>query len=197
MQYYLTVESKRLFIAIPISNTPVLSVNYQLLRRRFKPLSIRWMAPEDWHLTLYFLGNTPIEIIPSIANELHQIASHNQCFSLEIGRLGTFAPKNNTQVLWYGVSNSNSLFMLQGFVNDVVMKCGFAATTTFRPHITLARFPKNILSSVEGYLNSSVFDNEYQEVKQFSLYESLLSPQGSVYRILENFRLSHRRSDAC
>jgi len=141
------------------------------------------------------MGNTPIDILPTLSHELHLVAHRHPVFSLELEKLGAFTANKRPQILWCGVSNSNALIALQRDVNEVVAKRGFSMMSSFKPHITLARYTKSLGDVVEDVLNAGVGKFDVQSITHFSLYESELTPQGAVYRILEDYCLLSRVSD--
>jgi len=142
------------------------------------------------------MGNTPIDILLTLSHELHLVAQRHPTFSLELEKLGAFTANKRPQILWCGVSNSNALMALQRDVNEVVAKHGFSMMSSFKPHITLARYAKSLGDVVEDVLNAGSEKFDVQSITHFSLYESELTPQGSVYRILEDYCLLSRVSDA-
>lgn len=183
-----------MFIAIPISEVALLSLCCQQLMSQ-QQQSIRWLAPDNWHLTLFFMGNTPIDILPSLSHELQQVAHRHSIFSLELNKLGAFTSFKRPQILWCGVSNSDALMALQRNVNEVVVEHCFSMMSSFQPHITLARYSKSLVNVVD-----KAFDGGdglgAQLVTHFSLYQSELTPQGAVYTILENYNLWGGMRDA-
>jgi 2'-5' RNA ligase len=142
------------------------------------------------------MGNTPIDILPSLSHELHQVAHRHPIFSLELEKLGAFTSNKRPQILWCGVSESDVLMALQRDVSEVVARRGFSVTSSFKPHITLARYAKSLVNAVDDVLDAGSEKFDLQSITHFSLYESELTPQGSVYRILEDYCLLSRVSDA-
>lgn len=184
-----------MFIAIPISEVELLSLRCQQLMSLPQLQSIRWLAPDNWHLTLFFMGNAPIDILPSLSHELHQVAHRHSIFSLELNKLGAFTSNKRPQILWCGVSNLDALMALQRNVNEVVVEHGFSMMSSFQPHITLARYSKSVVNVVDKVIDDGDGFGA-QLVTHFSLYQSELTPQGSVYTILENYYLRGGMGDA-
>jgi RNA 2',3'-cyclic 3'-phosphodiesterase len=48
----------RLFVGIPLAPAVVEELSAIALRLQAKDDGLRWSAPESWHITLQFLGNT-------------------------------------------------------------------------------------------------------------------------------------------
>lgn len=97
----------------------------------------RWADPEAWHITLAFLGATPPEAVPGIAERLAVDLAGRGGFSLTSGGIGAFPGRSHARVLWYGVQDADrQLAALAGIVRA---STGTDEGAPFRPHVTLAR----------------------------------------------------------
>ena len=88
-----------------------------------------------YHLTLCFLGNTPVEAIPHIGRLMDSVSSAP--FSLTLSSLGSF---KGGSILWAGVQPSPALMNYQAHLAAALRLNGFPLEEgEYRPHITLAR----------------------------------------------------------
>ena len=67
----------RLFIALPLPDQVkvVLQTYQDQLKIHLDNPNIYWTTPEQWHLTLIFLGTTPSENLSSIKQVLERVAN--------------------------------------------------------------------------------------------------------------------------
>jgi 2'-5' RNA ligase len=125
----------RLFIAVPLPAVVIAELSAISLRLRSNGDGLRWSAPESWHITLQFLGNTDEEHYECVVSRLREVRLKPVPVHLE--GLGTF---DRTGVLFVGVTVTPELLLLQRRVTVSTEACGFVPEArAFQPHITLAR----------------------------------------------------------
>src|SRR5690606_39982385 len=66
--------------------------------------AIRWVAPENLHITLRFLGSVPERRLADVAGALAEASRLVGPFLLELGSCGYFPPRGTPRVLWVGVA---------------------------------------------------------------------------------------------
>lgn len=184
---------KRTFIAIKIAlNKENLSF-FSDLKLKFKDSSINWVNAENMHLTLFFLGNTSDNHISAISNELALLLTESKSFSITLKGFGIFKNVLDPRVMWIGIDHSEILKDTKTLVDRVMVNSGFDVDCkVFKPHLTLGRIKnltnKNALIEwVEKYK-----DRFFQDllVNEIIFYESILSPKGPVYKVINTFKLS-------
>ncbi len=125
----------RLFIAIPMAEAvshELASVRAQLERPSD---GLRWSAPESWHITLQFLGNTRADQLACLVAGLRAIVSPLVPVKLE--GLGFF---DRAGIFFAPVLLSPELLALERQVVAATSPCGFLPETRpYHPHLTLAR----------------------------------------------------------
>jgi 2'-5' RNA ligase len=178
----------RLFVGIPLAEAVIGELAAVAARLRRREDGLRWMAPDSWHVTLQFLGNTDPEQYPCLAARLGEVRSPPVPIQLEA--LGCF---DRAGVFFAGVALTAELLSLERRVTAATALCGFAAETRpFHPHITLARAKGQGRGQGLGALKARI---ERQPVftrfvaQEFLLYESHLSPGGARYEVRERFAL--------
>lgn len=132
----------RLFIAIELPRA--LKREFIDLARSFRPREherVRWIEQDAMHLTLKFLGDTPVDRVPDIKNSLEQAASSTGKFSIKIGRTGCFPSFRDPRICWVGLSGElRRLEQLQGRVEGGLVALGFdREDRVFKPHVTIGR----------------------------------------------------------
>lgn len=149
----------------------------------------RWTTSKQWHITLHFIGE--VEDAAAIKNALSTISA--QSFSLKLDGTGTFPPKGKPRVLWVGISKSHLLNTLHQQVGDALKTTGFQPETRpFSPHLTLARFKRDVPSRAEmdNYRDKhGDFSTDEFRIEQFALYESKLERTGAIYTVRAQYDL--------
>jgi RNA 2',3'-cyclic 3'-phosphodiesterase len=177
----------RLFVAIAI--IPEIRDNITDCISRLKPKlpDASWVRPEGLHITLKFLGNVADERSKAIREALRGVQAPS--LTLSVRNIGFFPNPRSPRVLWTGIEAGPELATLAQQVDGALAELGFdREKRVFNPHVTLARF-KNLrgkvaVSSVEEKPSFGTMT-----AKDFHLYESKLSPQGSRYIKLASFEL--------
>lgn len=133
--------SGRLFLAVPLSDTVRAALAERLAGALGgQPLPGRRVAPENWHLTLRFLGDTDAATGRRLVETMREIAL-GPPFAMEFGGLGAFPRALRAQTLWLGVqSGIPELRALAAVVEQAVTAAGFARDDRpFAAHLTLSR----------------------------------------------------------
>ena len=192
----------RTFIAIDVP--PAVLDTITRIQNRFKSLGLHasWVKPGNIHLTLKFLGDTDPDRIPGIQNKLAETLSPFAPFQLSLGSVGVFPDTKNPRVLWVGLKDEeDALKTLQTGIEKALESIGFPREQRpFSPHLTLARIQsskgikspkgKKELKDELDALNLQGIDHHPFEVGDIHLYESQLTPKGSIYTVLANFKLN-------
>jgi 2'-5' RNA ligase len=176
----------RLFIGIPLEPAVAHELSAVSTRLHEKDDGLRWSAPESWHVTLQFLGNSRQEQYSCVAERLRELRSPP--VSVQLESLGFF---DRAGVFFAGLRLSPELAALQQKVLAATARCGFPAEDRpYHPHITLARSKGG-----EGRHAIQRLRNKIQrqpaivamEAREFLLYESFTEASGSRYEVRERF----------
>jgi 2'-5' RNA ligase len=175
----------RLFIGVPIESQRVAQQvktwrEDELLNRN----SLNWVKPENWHVTLYFLGNQPISLISVLSGVIEESFSGVQSFNALVNGIGVFPHERNAKVLWFGFDDLQPLAPAYLRMGELLKQRGFTfSTQSFKPHLTMARIKRlDQRSSFDSFLTSwQLFDFGCVKMDRIVLYESVSSLQGPVY----------------
>lgn len=177
-------SSLRLFIALPLPE-PVLKACQSLqtkLKAHYRELDspIRWSPPENLHLTLHFLGQTPRQQLPELVLLLKKVAANTPVMTLNLLKLNGFPHADQARVLFWDFEQNSELLNLQQSLGQGLTELGFKLEKReFHPHLTLARF-KHVQPVADiPDLNPIRF-----EATHLMLYQSELHPEGSRYQAL-------------
>lgn len=191
-----TVAALRTFIAINVP--PAVLDTIARIQNRFKSLGLHasWVKPGNIHLTLKFLGDTDPDRIPGIQITLTETLASLARFQLSLDSAGVFPDTNNPRVLWLGLKDREGVLeTLQTGIEKALEQIGFPREQRpFSPHVTLARIKspkgKKELKSELDALNRQGITPHPFDVGEIQLYESQLTPKGSIYTVLANFKLN-------
>lgn len=157
---------------------------------------VAWVAPDNLHVTLKFLGQAPAESLEPIADALAGVAGRHPVFDLDVLGLGAFPTLTRARVIWAGLADgAPRLAELAGSVEDVLVPLGFAPEgRPFAAHVTLGRMREprrdDRLAAALSAGASRAFGRF--RVEDLILMRSDLSPRGARYTPLRASRLAAR-----
>lgn len=183
---------KRLFLAIPILPEIKLQKQKEFLINNLKEEMINWVKDENMHLTLKFIGKTPTQKIPEIIEAVNPIISRNP-FPMILEKVGIFGSSYQAKVVWIGIQQNNELLNFQKVLAQQLEKIGYSIDRqNFVPHFTLGRIKKIINKDHFKRVMDDTEKGFIQEfwVDKFLLYESILTTDGPIYKIIKKFELA-------
>ncbi|MBT1073898.1 RNA 2',3'-cyclic phosphodiesterase [Geobacter grbiciae] len=157
---------------------------------------VRWLPPDQLHLTLRFIGEEDDAVAAAIRRGLAEITSPP--FPLSLQGVGCFPSPRRPRVLWVGLSGGAPLQQLQQKVEAAVVAAGILAEERpFSPHITLARLREHREGDVAPFLaRNASFHCEPFTVDAFHLYSSILAAKGAIHRHEASYPLAGRMETA-
>ena len=176
----------RLFVALELPST---------MRARLSFLAgglpgVRWVPPENYHITLRFIGELPGWRADEVDQALAGVRAPG--FTLKLSGVGTFEKAGRLASLWVGVERCAALEHLQTKVETALQRAGVERERRrFQPHVTLARFggarfggarDGAPVEKVAGWVQShNLFRSEPVVMEHFTLFSSLLGKEQAVY----------------
>ncbi|HYZ21050.1 MAG TPA: RNA 2',3'-cyclic phosphodiesterase [Rhodopila sp.] len=141
----------------------------------------RWVPPENYHVTLRFIGETPAYRAEEIDLALAGLRAPG--FDLTLSGIGTFTRSGRSTALWVGVERNPQLDHLQSKIETALQRCGLEPERRrFQPHVTLARLDNvaegKLVSFVQGH---NLFRTDPVRMEHFTLFSSQLGKEASVY----------------
>jgi 2'-5' RNA ligase len=176
----------RLFIAADIDDNAreqIAALQWRLKRRVDETSSVKWIRPEQMHLTLAFIGEAN-EMLSAKLIVAMQKRSAQGAFDATFERIGIFPPRGAPRVLWLGVTEgADEMVALQREFAARVEAVGVTLESRpFHPHLTLARWrdgrPRERHAFEEGADTGAV---ARVRIDHATLYRSQLSSSGSTY----------------
>ena len=146
---------------------------------------VRWVKPDNVHLTLKFFGNIEDKKTEKIIEIMENICNQYAPFTIEIKGMGTFPNIKSPRVLWVGIEGNDTLKTLQKEIENKMESIGFEREDrAFTAHLTLGRFRSSI--EKEGLLKAVKLHEKDTfvgsiNVQSLSLIRSDLHPEGARY----------------
>jgi 2'-5' RNA ligase len=191
------MEEVRCFIAIELPDgvkRGLRELQAQLKAGSSAP--VKWVDPENIHLTLKFLGNVAADRIDEISLAMTEAARGISSFPLEVKELGVFPNPSRVQIVWVGLGGEvDKLARLQQRVESNLEKLGFPPEgRRFTPHLTLARVRDQATPSEREKLGQLITETEFAAAHKFTadsvkLMKSQLTREGPIYTRLSSAAL--------
>jgi len=153
---------------------------------------VRWVTPENVHITLKFLGDVAEERVAAIGDALGGVAAQVSPFDFMVTSFGVFPNLRYPRIVWLGIGEgADRVAALQLAVEAEMERLGFAPEKrAFRPHITVGRMKsprgRSILAEL---LQTDTRIDEQVDVSEIFLMKSQLRPTGPIYSILRTVSL--------
>jgi RNA 2',3'-cyclic 3'-phosphodiesterase len=176
----------RLFVALEIPDE---------LRERLVAIErgvegARWVAAENLHISLRFIGEVGDAAARDIAMDLSAIRA--PAFDVTLVGAGHFESNRRVRQLWIGVERNAALAALHDKVESVLVRAGLEPEgRRFQPHLTLARLNSAAPATVRRWLAANtLFRAVPFRVESYVLFSSFLGKNGPIYRAEAEFPLS-------
>jgi 2'-5' RNA ligase len=182
----------RTFIAIELPEKIIYTISKIQEEIKSYGLKIRWVRPENIHLTLKFLGDIKEADTEKVAKAVSESVTGYPPISLAVKGIGVFPGIKSPRVVWLGVSNQlDVLTTFQKTLDEKLEAIGFPKEKRpFRGHLTLGRIkskidPKTLNDVLKEFTQ---FESERFFADRIILYKSELKPKGPVYtKLIETY----------
>jgi RNA 2',3'-cyclic 3'-phosphodiesterase len=179
----------RVFVAIelPVAVRRRLIEHIDGLRDTMAEVRASWCREENLHLTLKFLGDTPVTRVEGLAQAARLAASKVEPFEIVIGGCGAFPPRGQPRVLWIGIDDpSGQLALLRTALESECANVGFPREDRpFHPHLTIARIRKPHDSRhLAATHKEMVFERETVRASELAVIRSELRSEGSRHTVI-------------
>jgi 2'-5' RNA ligase len=148
----------------------------------------RWVPPENWHVTLKFLGSTWPRLVEWVEEACARVASEHAPIETRLSGLGAFPGGRRARVLWAGLDDqAGRLAAVAAGLEREVAREFRPEKRPFAAHLTIARFDPPV--PVEGALGELQVESETFTIDRLVLYRSHLQRPAPRYEPLREFSL--------
>lgn len=181
----------RLFTGLDLP--PEVVANLDQLIGRLRPAArIQWSPPQNLHITTKFIGEWPEERLDELKTALTAVTAP-QSIAVHIHKVGFFPNPHAPRVFWCGI-DAPGLEDVAAATDRATAALGIASEKrAFSPHLTLARIKDRVNLQPLRQLIAGFPSLDFGQftADRFFLYHSRLSPSGSVYTKLAEWKFSN------
>jgi len=183
----------RSFVAIQLSDQQLLtalSEKLGQLRRRLKKPALRWLNPENYHLTLHFLGDVSEANLYALTERLTLYMRGLPAFDIQFTGITPF-PRHRASMVALRAVASPPLKRLRLITTNAARELGLREPDhgDFAPHVTLARMAGKTRSKLRFH---AVELPRKTPVDCLHIVISELTPGGAKYRLFTTVALATR-----
>ncbi len=176
--------SKRLFIGIPVPDTVSEAIrDWRDAHFHRKESGVRWVPPENWHITLCFIGKTDRSLSDDIMPRVNDAMTGIGPFDLAFDRFQYFPPKK-PRMIWGRYASTQTFVTLYDRLNWAFYEPHELKQEAI-PHITLARLKKGKAPDPKPEPEPTLRDRLHFTAERVVLWASVLGHKGPVYHPLE------------
>jgi len=188
----------RLFTAIQLPNKVQKAIGSTMEKASEGKSGVRWVKPDHFHVTLHFLGEQEETVLPGLFKVLESAASSTPDFRLAYGGVGGFPDLKKPRVLFVPVlEGKEDLERLASKITGNLKKSGISADENeFYGHVTIGRVKilkgvSRIVRLLQESVPARLTDMRSSGI---ALFQSRLTPEGSVYQVVKDFPFQMKRN---
>ena len=183
----------RIFIAINLSKKAKSEVLEAQERMKKLDLPIKWVTPENIHVTLTFLGYLEDEQLEEIKKIVEEATQEISSFRLSTGNLDFFPNVKRARVVVVHLKGDTIVFKVNKNLRESLGKLSYIQLEkrAFKPHLTLGRIKKEGWGRKSGALEKlkEIKIHANWKVESVEIMESKLTPKGAEYSIVKSYPL--------
>lgn len=183
----------RTFVAVEINEEIRKGLSDLITRLKTSGAGVKWVAPENIHITLKFLGYIEDTQVAAVSDHIRKAAAPINAFTVAIKHLGAFPNTKRPRVIFVVAhEKGNNLATIYSRLDDSLTELGIEKDgREFKPHLTIGRVksPKNLTALMDAMDPLKVSSFGQQVVESVALMQSDLKPTGPVYKKLEEVKL--------
>ena len=175
----------RTFIAIAMPGDVREAAASVIRELRPRAAGVRWVSPENLHLTLRFLGDVEEPRIQDVFEAVNSALQGAGPFTIRTGALGAFPSLQRPRVFYVSVEGQvQALRAIQDRIEGELVGRGFPAEDRpFSPHLTIGRVPQGrLVQAVDPRYTAGAGPDVV--VQEILVMKSELRPTGPIYTSL-------------
>ncbi|MEN6368894.1 MAG: RNA 2',3'-cyclic phosphodiesterase [Thermotogota bacterium] len=174
----------RVFFSLPVDGALRMQIGRVAERlRRETTMPASWVRPDNYHVTLRFLGEIDPELTIPLEKAAQGAARKVAPFALRVDTLGAFPSIDRARVLWVGAMADPAFGSLVGALEERLDELGFAPERSEAlAHVTMARIKGHPDARLPRVFEAiGPFPPHVLRIDRLVLMESRLSPHGPTY----------------
>ncbi|MFT5524275.1 MAG: 2'-5' RNA ligase [Pirellulaceae bacterium] len=189
------MNSIRTFIAIQLSREVTLRGAKLIDKLKRSEAAVRWVATEDMHITLKFLGEVPSVETIHVCRQIAAATANHKRFDIEVVGAGAFPDIDRARSVWAGIEQGKEqLEQLFISVDDALHEIGFPCEARrYHPHVTLGRVRRSGPTQEklsEILHNHAEFHCGFSTVEEVVVLSSTSEKGGPIYDIMGRGKLA-------
>jgi 2'-5' RNA ligase len=178
----------RLFLAVDVPKEVRHALASAVAPLREAVPGARWAPPENWHVTLKFLGSVYPRLSGWVRERAAVATRESAPFVTALGGLGAFPSARRARVLWVGLDDPEGrLTALAGSLDRLLEREFPPEQRPFAAHLTVARMREQV--ALEASVLQTLVPSEPFEIRELILYRSHLGRPHARYEPIARFPL--------
>lgn len=190
----------RLFFATPLEPQIREALAAVQARLRAADADVKWVEPENFHLTVSFLGDQEESHLPNLSAIGESLAADTQPFRFRVCGASSFPRRSPLiKTLWVGVpEGAEEWKALVKRAEPELLPFGVPREGGLQPHITLGRVKgeRNLEALRAAVSADANTDCGTQSATTLEMVQSFLDPRGATYKTLKTWRFDETTSGA-
>jgi RNA 2',3'-cyclic 3'-phosphodiesterase len=148
---------------------------------------LKWVAPENLHITIKFIGDTSSKKLVQVKSVLTNALSKQPAFNIAIEGLGMFPNAKQPRVIWLGIADGQALIKIHQIIDQALEKVEIDQDLRrFNPHLTIARIQRTTSPDRAKKIGDTLSQLKVDSlgnirIDAVHLYQSELTPTGPIY----------------
>jgi RNA 2',3'-cyclic 3'-phosphodiesterase len=179
---------QRLFLAVEVPGSARQVVDAAIRPWRDSFPNARWVPPENWHVTLKFLGWTSSRLAQRVGETVGGIVAVHAPITSRLRGLGAFPSHGRARVLWAGIDDpSSNLSAVVADLEEGLAEEFRPEMRRFHAHLTVAR-SEPPLRLPASYAATPLLSDPFV-ADRVVLFRSHLEAGSTTYEPLRTFAL--------
>jgi len=174
----------RSFIAVKISFDQKGQISELIRDFKRSDVRVKWVKPENLHVTLKFLGEVDEKDLPNIFDALQKSLTNDRSFQFNLESVGCFPNMKRPRVIWVGIDQgAENLKILAKKVDGIMTEFGFEREKRgFSPHLTIGRVKDSQgIEELTSSFGQIKFKTETCLIDEVIFIQSILKREGPTY----------------
>lgn len=174
----------RCFIAVRISNDQRDRIASLIDDFRHEDVRVKWVKPQNLHVTLKFLGEVDEKNLPNMFDALEKSLTSYKEFDFSMKGLGCFPNRRRPRVFWVGIEEGiEPLRILAREIDRTMTDFGFKPEKRgFSAHLTIGRVKDDRgIEVLTNRFDDVKFETDSCTIDEIIFYQSILKREGPTY----------------